>query len=83
MDTLIKIPGTGLVRDITNMALINSDANALEDYKMKRKMLQTQKIEINNIKSKLSEIDTIKSDLNGVKSDLKEIKDLMSKLLSK
>ena len=48
---LVKIPGTTYVRDTNTMALINTDQAGLEDYKVKSKLLNTQKTEINNIKS--------------------------------
>jgi len=70
---LVQIPGTKLVRDTTSMALINKDSVGLEDYKTKRRMLETQKEEINKVKSELKDI----------RDDMKEIKTLMSQLLSK
>jgi len=53
---LVKIPGTTYVRDTNTMALINTDQNGLDDYKVKSKLLNTQKTEINNIKSEINEI---------------------------
>jgi hypothetical protein len=53
---LVKIPGTTYVRDTDTMALINTDQAGLEDYKVKSKLLNTQKAEINNIKSEINEI---------------------------
>ena len=46
--SLVQIPGTTLVRDTNSMGLINRDRNGLEDYNAKRKILATQKDEINN-----------------------------------
>lgn len=69
--SLVKVSGTNFVRDTDSMALINRDLNGLEEYKMKRRMLETQRNEINNVKS---EIETIKD-------DMQEIKQLMLKLL--
>lgn len=69
--TIVKIPGTNFVRDTDTMALINRDYTGLEDYKMKRRMLETQKNEIN----------TVKSEIAGMKNDMAEIKQLMIKLL--
>ena len=68
---LVKIPGTTFVRDTTTMALINTDQAGLEDYKVKSRLLNTQKTEINNIKS----------EINDVKNDVREIKELL-RLLS-
>ena len=70
---LVQIPGTALLRDTSNMALINTDRNGLEEYNMKRRMLSTQKEEINRVRS---EIETMKS-------DLVEIKKLMLQILNK
>jgi chaperonin cofactor prefoldin len=53
------------------MALLNNDVSGLEEYKMKRRMLETQKHEINNVKS----------EIDSIKNDMAEIKQLMIKLL--
>ena len=68
---LIQIPGTKLYRDTESMALINKDHSGLEEYNMKRRMLQTQKDEINKVKS----------EMESIKGDVQEIKQLMLKLL--
>jgi hypothetical protein len=52
------------------MALINTDQAGLEDYKVKSKLLNTQKTEINNIKSEINEI----------RNDVGVIKDLLLQL---
>ena len=70
---LVQISGTNLYRDTETMALINKDVSGLEDYKMKRHLLSTQKEEINTVKT---EIETMKNDIN-------DIKNLMVKLLEK
>ena len=62
-----------LVRDTESGAIINRDHGALQDYLQKRKLFETQKQELNKVKS---EIDDIKNDLG-------EIKELMYKLLDK
>ena len=62
-----------LVRDTESGAIINRDHGALQDYLQKRKLFETQKLELNKVKS---EIDDIKNDLG-------EIKELMYKLLDK
>ena len=62
-----------LVRDTESGAIINRDHGALQDYLQKRKVFETQKHELNKVKS---EIDDIKNDLG-------EIKELMYKLLDK
>ena len=55
------------------MALLNKDKTGLEDYKMKRRMMETQAHEIN----------MVKSEINGIKEDMKELKSLMLRLLDK
>ena len=63
--SLVQIPGTNYVRDTETMALINRDVNGLEEYKMKRRLISSQKEEINKVKS---EIDSIKNDMVEIKS---------------
>jgi hypothetical protein len=64
---LVKVPGTTFVRDTKTMALINTDQAGMEEYKVKSRLLNTQKTEINNIKS----------EINDVRNDVKEIKELL------
>lgn len=61
---LVKVPNTTFVRDTKTMALINTDASGLEEYKLKSKLLNNQKAEINNIKQ---EIDSMKDDIKCIK----------------
>lgn len=68
---LVKIPGTTFVRDTKTMALINTDQAGLEEYRMKSRLLNQQKAEINNVKE----------EINGVKSEMQEIKSLLFQLL--
>ena len=70
---LVKVTGTNFVRDTTSMALMNKDVSGLEEYKIKRKMMATQREEIN----------TIRAEIDGIKSDVSEIKSLMQQLLNK
>ena len=70
---LVQISGTNLYRDTETMALINKDVSGLEDYKMKRHLLSTQKEEIN----------TVKAEIAGIKEDMNELKQLMLKLLER
>ena len=71
---LVKIEGQNhLYRDTETMALINKDVGARDEYLMKRKLLQTQKQEINNVKQ----------EMESIKSDVLEIKEMMRQLLNK
>ena len=67
----VKINGTNFVRDTDTMVLLNKDTNGLEDYKMKRRMIETQKAEINNVKSEVADL----------REDMGEIKALLLKLI--
>ena len=69
----VKVKGTNLIRDVNSMGLTNQDISGLEDYKTRRRLIQSQKEEINKIKS----------EINGMKDDLTEIKSLMLRLLDK
>jgi len=53
------------------MVLFNKDINGLEEYKMKRRMIETQKAEINNVKSEVADL----------REDMCEIKSLLLKLI--
>lgn len=70
---LVKVNGTNFVRDTETMVLINKDTNGLEEYKMKRRMVEVQKQEINNVKSEVAEI----------RENMNEIKMLLVKLIGK
>ena len=59
----------GLIRDMSNQAVLNTDISALEAYKRKR--------------NKQQEIDEVISDINNMKSDIDQIKSLMQRLLEK
>lgn len=67
----VQIENANMVRDITNMSLINNDINELQEYLNKRNFLVQQKNEINNMKQELNEL----------KSDISEIKELLLKNL--
>jgi hypothetical protein len=69
----VKVNGTNFVRDTDTMALINKDVNGLEEYKMKRRMAQVQREEINNVKSEVA----------NIREDMSEIKALLLKLIGK
>lgn len=70
---LLKVKGTKLVRDTRSGAIINQDRNGLEEYLAKRRGMQSQKEEINKVKSDITEL----------KEDMADIKNLLQKLLEK
>jgi hypothetical protein len=67
---LVNIKDQNLVRDIDNMAVINTDQNEYEQYMLKRKLFANQKADINNIRS---EMDDIKSEISQIKNLLMEL----------
>ncbi len=71
--SFVKVTGTQFIRDTNNMALMNSDNTARNEYQAKVRMLKTHKEEIN----------TVKEEIAGIKEDMNEIKQLMQKLLEK
>ena len=71
--TLVRIPNTSLVREVESKALINRDSNELQSYLQRRKMMESQKNELNNVRS----------EIDNLKQDITEIKELMIQLLNK
>jgi hypothetical protein len=59
----------GLVRDITNGAIINNNLEALQAYRIKK---QSSK-----------QIEVLGDEINNLKSDMSEIKDMLSLLVTK
>jgi hypothetical protein len=59
----------GLVRDVTNQAVLSTDIDGLEAYRRKR--------------NKQQELDAALLDINNMKSDIDQIKSLMQRLLDK
>jgi len=51
----LRVEGTKLVRDTRSGAIINQDKNGLDEYLNKRRVLESQKNEINNVKSEVKE----------------------------
>jgi hypothetical protein len=69
----LRVEGTKLVRDTRTGAIINQDKNGLDEYLNKRRALESQKEEINNVKS----------EVKVLREDITEIKSLLLKLLEK
>jgi hypothetical protein len=70
---LVKVNNSTFVRDTNSMALMDIDMVSKNEYLTKVRMLQTQKEEINKVKSEIA----------IVKDDLQEIKHLLAQLISK
>jgi hypothetical protein len=71
--TSVKVAGTDFIRDINSMGLSNINSIEKNEYYLKRKILQTQNIEINSIRS----------EIDGIKSDVSDIKNMLLKLMEK
>lgn len=69
----MKVDGLEMVRDMSNMSLINTDKNELESYLAKRKILLEQKNEINSIKE----------DVSNLQADISTIKNLLIQLTNR
>lgn len=69
----LRVEGTKLVRDTRSGAIINQDKNGLDEYLNRRRALESQKEEINNVKS----------EVKVLREDITEIKSLLLKLLEK
>lgn len=63
----VQIEDKNMIRDISNMSLINNDKDELEEYLNRRNFLVQQKLEIN----------TMKEEIRELKNDISEIKQLL------
>lgn len=71
--SIVNIKGTSLVRDLHNMAVLNSNKNELEQYKLRKKILSDQRNEINNIKE----------EVNQIRTDISDIKEMLSQIIQR
>ena len=70
MNEYRKVEGLEMVRDMSNMALINNNSSELQGYMNRRKFLKEQKNEIN----------TIRQEVSDLKNDISQIKELLIQL---
>jgi len=68
----IPVKGTKFVRDTTNGALLNTDIDELNNYKIRKQLRDTEKKEKNMMKQKIDKLET----------DISDIKDMLSHLLN-
>ena len=61
----IKIPETSYVRDINSKAILNTNRNALENYKIAKKRKEAEINDINNMKIEISELKVMIQQLLG------------------
>lgn len=73
MDTprYIPVKGTKLVRDMTTGAILNTDINEYNEYKLKKKIRDQETIEKNKLYNRVDKIE----------SDISEIKQLLLTML--
>lgn len=69
----VKVNDTSYIRDISNMALNNTNENERQEYYNKARILQGQKQEINKVKS----------EIQSIKNDMLEIKQMLGIILGK
>jgi hypothetical protein len=65
----VKTDVNGIVRDIDNGALLNTDLGGLDAYKKAKK--------------KNAEIDSLREKVNSIENDVTEIKNLLLKIVEK
>jgi hypothetical protein len=63
--TTVKIENKKLERDTNSKALLNTNRNALEQYKIERKRKQGEIEDINNMKRDISELKEMVGQLLG------------------
>ena len=61
----VKIPETSYVRDINSKAILNTNRNALENYKIAKKRKEAEINDINNMKREISELKVMIQQLLG------------------
>jgi hypothetical protein len=61
----VKIENSKLERDIYSKAVLNTNLNALETYKMERKRKQEELNDINNMKQDIKELKEMIRELMG------------------
>ena len=67
---LVKVDDYNYARDTSSMALINTDNSAKEEYFLKKKILSSQKTEIERINNEIHEL---KTDISDIKTMLLQI----------
>jgi len=63
------------VRDIHSKALLNTDYNALQQYRKEKAYFQKQESDINILRSQVDE-------LTGIREEMLEIKGLLKKIIN-
>lgn len=63
----IKVEETQYVRDINSKAILNTNRNALENYKLSKKRKEQEISDINNIKQDILELKEIVKKLIKIK----------------
>jgi HAMP domain-containing protein len=71
--SIVNIKGTSLIRDLNTMAVLSSNKNELEQYKLRKKIFAEQKNEINNIKQ----------EVNQIRTDISDIKEMLSQIIQR
>ena len=61
------------VRDIHSKALLNTDYNALQQYRKEKAYFQKQESDINILRTQVEELTTIRVEMLEIKTLLKEV----------
>ena len=73
----VDIPHTSLQRDIQSKAILETDLRKVDEYQVKRKILDTNKAKAAQAER---DINTLKDDVSGLKNDMDELKALIKGL---
>jgi hypothetical protein len=66
----VSIGNSSFVRDTKNHALLQTSHKETDDYRVKRKM-------IDSVKAKDQEINTLRTEISELRNDMEEIKNLL------
>ncbi len=61
----VKVENSKLERDVHSKALLNTNRNALEQYKMEKKRKEAEMNDINNMKNDIKELKEMIRELMG------------------
>ncbi len=72
MNEYLKVKDTNYVRDKNSKAILNTDRLALEEYQIKRNILEKQNLESRELKNKV----------NHIEQEMQEIKTLLLRIIN-
>lgn len=76
MGTQVQTEDPRFVRDVHSKALLNTDYNALQQYRREKAYFQKQESDINILRSQVNE-------LTGIREEMLEIRGLLYEIIKK